>query len=258
MSKRNLEFPRVVVLRRVAAAGLLIALPVAESAQPPPVLEVGKFSAARPGGALPEGWQPWILSPRKRSTEYTLVAEDGATVVKAVADNAASGLIRRIRIDAKEYPIIQWRWRAANLIAGADNRKRSKEDSPVRLYLGFEGDLAQLPFGDRVFFKMIRLASGQGLPFATISYIWENDEPRGNVIPNPNTGRIQMFVVESGPQRLNQWLSYERNVVEDYRRAFGDDPPPITGVFLMSDTDNTDGSATGWYGDIIFRKAAGK
>ena len=65
-----------------------------------------------------------------------------------------------------------------------------------------------------------------------------------------------MIVVESGPERLNQWVSEERNVYEDYKKAFGEEPSLISGVAIMTDTDNTGESATAYYGDIMFMKAA--
>jgi hypothetical protein len=233
----------------------LLAAPLAALPQAAATIDVAKFSIARPGGPLPNGWEPWILSKRKNLTNYSLVDDGGTVVVKAVSRDSASGLIRRIRIDPKQYPIIQWRWKAASLIATADNSKRTKEDSPVRIYIGFEGDVSKLDLHDRLFFKVIKLASGQELPYATLNYIWENSDPRGTVMSNPNTDRIKMIVVESGPARLNRWVGYERNVVEDYQRAFGTEPPMIVGVFLMTDTDNTGESATGYYGDIVFRQA---
>jgi hypothetical protein len=62
-----------------------------------------------------------------------------------------------------------------------------------------------------------------------------------------------MIVVESGETRLNQWVIEERNVYEDYKRAFGEEPPMISGVAIMTDTDNTGESAIAYYGDIFFK-----
>lgn len=240
----------------VACAAALFVLPVATGAETPPVMEIAKFSSAHAGGALPDGWQPWILSKRKKLTEYELVSDAGMVVVKAVANGSASGLIRYIRVDPKEYPIIQWRWKAMNLIRSADNANRSKEDSPVRIYIGFEGDNATLSLRERLFYKVVKAASDQEMPFATLNYIWENDAPVGSLIANPNTTRIQMIVVESGAAKIGQWVSYQRNLYEDYKRAYGEEPPAITGLFLMSDTDNTGETATGYYGDIVLKKVA--
>jgi len=65
---------------------------------------------------------------------------------------------------------------------------------------------------------------------------------------------VIIFVVESGKEKLNTWVSEEQNVYEDYKKAFGEEPPMISGVAIMTDTDNTGESATSYYGDIAFRK----
>jgi len=63
-----------------------------------------------------------------------------------------------------------------------------------------------------------------------------------------------MIAVESGEAKLNQWVSEERNVYEDYKRAFGKEPPMVSGVAIMTDTYNTGESATAYYGDILLKK----
>ena len=63
-----------------------------------------------------------------------------------------------------------------------------------------------------------------------------------------------MIAVESGKSRLNQWIEVHRNIYEDYRAVFHEDPPMISGVAIMTDSDNTGESALTYYGDIIFRK----
>jgi hypothetical protein len=98
------------------------------------------------------------------------------------------------------------------------------------------------------------LLYGQYPPIGAINYIWESKVPRGTMIPNPYTDRVIMIVVESGESKLNQWVSEERNIHEDYKKAFGQEPPMISGVAIMTDTDNTGEIATAYYGDILFRK----
>jgi len=59
-----------------------------------------------------------------------------------------------------------------------------------------------------------------------------------------------MLAVESGPSKAGQWVNEERDIQADYRRVFGENPPEAGGVAIMTDTDNTGGEATAWYGDI--------
>ncbi|MEE9204594.1 MAG: DUF3047 domain-containing protein, partial [Nitrospirales bacterium] len=69
--------------------------------------------------------------------------------------------------------------------------------------------------------------------------------------------RVKMIVVVSGAKNLNTWMSQQQNIYEDYKQAFGEEPPMISGVAIMTDTDNTGEAATAYYGDIIFMKAGG-
>jgi hypothetical protein len=81
-------------------------------------------------------------------------------------------------------------------------------------------------------------------------YVWCNHRPVDAVIENPLTDRIRKIVVESGSERLNQWLMYERNIRLDYENAFGEPPGALIGVGLMTDSDNTQSQVQAWYGAI--------
>lgn len=225
--------------------------------QPPaaiPLPAVGKFSAAKPGDLLPTGWRVWHLSRLKRPTEYRLVDHQGRTVVFARARGSASGLIYPISIDPKEYPRLHWHWNVGALVNGADNSQRHLEDSPVRIVIAFEGDKSKLPFEDRLFAEQFKLFTNQEFPYALLMYIWENRAPVGTVIDNVHTARIKMIVANSGAANLGAWCEQTRNLYEDYRRAFGEEPPRIRSVGIMTDTDNTGENADAYYGDITFLK----
>ena len=110
---------------------------------------------------------------------------------------------------------------------------------------------------EKIKYETIRLFYGQYPPLAAINYIWESHASVGTIVPNPFTNRAMMIVVESGEEKINQWVCEERDILEDYRKAFGEPPPMVSGVAIMTDTDNTGESATAYYGDILFKKAAG-
>ena len=95
--------------------------------------------------------------------------------------------------------------------------------------------------------------SGRELPYATLMYIWSNKEPVGKIVPNPRSARVQMLVASSGASGVGAWQTLSRNVVEDFRKVFGEDPGKLTGVAVLTDTDNTGESVEAWYGDIVFR-----
>jgi len=240
-----------------AIAAPLLALCISGAAAQTAPPAVSKFSAASPGGPLPPGWHTLVVSRFKDATDYRLVKDGGVTVVEAFADASASGLSHDVRVDLKEFPLLEWRWKVPALIAGADNTRRRTEDSPARVIVTFEGDSSKLSYGERLFALQMKALTGYDFPYATLMYIWENRAPAGTVIPNRNTSRIKMIVVESGGAALGKWRDEMRNVYEDYRRAFGEDPPAVRSVGIMTDTDNTGGTARAFYGDIAFERAAG-
>jgi len=232
----------------------LFGSPAAIQAQSQTMIEVGKFSAGTADQKLPDGWKPLTFKKIEKHTIYTLVRDNDTVVVKAVAEVSASGLTREIKIDSKEYPIIQWRWKVSNILKKGDVHKKEGDDYPARIYITFEYTPGKVSFFEKAKYETIKLLYGQYPPLAAIDYIWESKAPVGTMVPNPYTDRVMMFVVESGSAKLDQWVSEERNVYEDYKKAFKEEPPMISGVAIMTDTDNTGESATAYYGDILFKK----
>lgn len=217
---------------------------------------VTKFSSGEPGMQLPGGWRNWTVSRFKKSTEYRLVKLDGRTVIKAQADDSASGLVHDVDVDPKQFPVLRWRWKVTQLIAGADNTRRRSEDSPVRLIVTFNGDRSKWDLFDRIFATQLRMLTGHELPYATLMYIWENRVAAGTVLPNLHTSRIKMIVAQSGERGVGEWCEESRDVFEDYRRAFGEEPSRVSAVAIMTDTDNTGANVHAYYGDIAFQKPA--
>lgn len=218
-------------------------------------IAVGRFSAEPPSATLPHGWKPLTFKNIKNTTRYSLVREEGTTVVQAIANRSASGLMREIAIDPKEYPWVEWRWKVTNLLQKGDVRSKQGDDYPARLYIAFAYDPTRLGAFQKLKYEAVKLLYGDYPPLAAINYIWDGRTPAGIMVPNAYTDRVMMIVVESGAARLNQWVIEERNLYEDYRQAFGEEPPLISGVAIMTDTDNTGESATAYYADIVFKKA---
>ncbi len=251
---------RVALYRTLAAVMLLssgVSLGEAQSdVASDASIQVGAFSTAVPGNTLPDGWKPLIFKNIDRYTVYSLVKdqEEERTVVQAVSEGGASGITREVTIDSKKYPILEWRWKVMNVLRGGDVTKKSGDDYPARMYITFEYDSTQVGIVEKVKYEALRLWFGEYPPLAAINYIWESGAPIGTMVVNPFTDRVMMFVVQSGPEHLNTWVIEQRNVYEDYKKAFGKEPTAISGVAVMTDTDNTKESATAYFGDIIFWK----
>ena len=244
----------------VKGGGLLVAALLAGCALAPyepdsvPLPDVAHFSTGQAGAALPGGWRIWTFSRFKRSTDYRLVSDDGRIAIRASADSSASGLIHDVKIDPRHYPLLHWHWKVTQEIATADNATRRFEDAPARVVLSFSGDKSKFSFDDRMLAAQVRAFTGQEMPYATLMYIWGNRRPPESLITNSHTGRIKMIVVQSGRDKTGMWLEETRNIAEDYRRAFGEEPATLDSVGIMTDTDNTDTKAQAYYGDISFLK----
>jgi hypothetical protein len=88
------------------------------------------------------------------------------------------------------------------------------------------------------------------MPYATLMYVWCNKRAPGSVITSARTDRVRAIVMESGPNKLGQWLDYERNIDADFKRAFGEAPGALVGIAIMTDSDNTRSTARAWYGPV--------
>jgi hypothetical protein len=159
-------------------------------------------------------------------------------------------LRKDLHIEPEQLGALSFSWQINKLIAGADMAQRDHDDSPVRLVLAFEGDRNKFSAKNAMLSELSHVLSGRPMPYATLMYVWCNHRPVESVIQNPRTDRIQKIVVESGPQRLNQWLTYERNIRADYEKAFGEPPGALIGIGLMTDSDNTRSHSQAWYGAI--------
>ncbi|MFM9970714.1 MAG: DUF3047 domain-containing protein [Burkholderiales bacterium] len=213
------------------------------------------FSNAKPGDELPGGWRAWSFSRLKKPTEYRMVSLRGRNVMRAHAHGSASGLTHDVDVDLKSFPVLRWRWLVEELIPGADNTQAHAEDSPVRIVLAFSGDKSKWDFGERILATQLRMLAGFEMPYATLTYIWENNAPKGTLIHSRHTGRSKMIVAESGKEKLGQWWEESRNVYEDYKRAFGEEPGRLYAIAIMTDTDNTGATSHAYYGDIVFEKS---
>ena len=242
----------------IATTGVLLAMwlliaPTCLRAESGAVLEIGKFSASQVGQAMPDGWKPLTFKKIPKHTSYEVVKDGDVTIVKAVSEASASGLTKPVVIDPKEYPIVRWRWKVDNVLKGSDVARKEGDDFPARLYITFAYDPDKVSFGKKLKFKAGQALFGD-IPIGALNYIWDTKAIVGTIVENAYTDFAQMVVVESGTQKVGMWIDEERNIYEDYKKAFGEEPPMINGVAIMSDTDNTKERATAYYGDIMFKK----
>ena len=212
-----------------------------------------RFSALRAGAGLPDWLEPYAFPNQPRHTEFTLVEDEGRTVLRAVARASAAGLTRALRVDPRAHPVLAWRWKVMNLVSRSDLATKAGDDFPARIYVTFDLDPAMLSLAERLQLQLARAIWGERMPLAALCYVWDSRLAVGTIAPNAYTDRVRMVVADSGPELLGRWVARERDVAQDFRRAFGTEPPLVNGVIVSADTDNTGETAESYFGDIEFR-----
>lgn len=146
-------------------------------------------------------------------------------------------LINKEGINIYETPILSWKWRVERLPEGGNEEINGKNDVAASIY---------------VVFDMGRVALFKKVP-KSIRYTWSSTLPKG-AETSKLFGNQKIVVVESGYPNAGKWVTFERNIVEDYRRLFGDSPPkkPIA-ILILSDGDSTNNKAIADYDDIMLK-----
>jgi len=195
-------------------------------------------------------WEPLNFPKIKNHSQYTLAAEGNKTVLKAESHASASAIVYRRTFNIYEHPRISWRWKVTQLSDRGNPKEKAGDDYPIRVYVMFQYDPARASLGERLMYNASKVIYGKYPPHSTLNYVWTGVNVPERFIASPYTGKAYMVVLERGRQRVGQWVEESVNVLADYRKAFGHDPPPTAGLAVMSDTDNT-GAAAVAYLDFI-------
>jgi hypothetical protein len=184
-------------------------------------------------GKLPAGW---ASRSGNAADVYSVRAEGGKRFLHADARGTSVQIGHEIAWSLKEFPALEWQWRAVLFPRNGDERKKATDDSVLGLYV---------VFGQRPFVK-------------TIKYIWSEGLPAGTSLDSPFTSRTKMIVLESGHDLEGRWVTERRDVLADFHRLFGDreTAPTAMGIAVLTDADNTNSRAVGDYGDIDILSAS--
>lgn len=199
---------------------------------------------------LPRSWKPLTFPKIDRHTSYTLEGNGKTFWIKAESRNAVSALVREVRVNPKVHPILRWRWRVENVIQKGDERKKEGDDYAARVYVNFRYDPEKASPWERAKYALAYGIYGHYPPKGALNYIWANKLERGQVVDSAYTSRSKMIAVESGPEKIGAWVTEERNIYRDYMSYFGEEPPDVIAIAIMTDTDNTGEEAVAYYADL--------
>ncbi len=130
-------------------------------------------------------------------------------------------------------------WKITNVYKKGNVETKSGDDSPIRIYIVFKYDPAKASIGQRIKYKFLKTIYGEYPPHSSLKYIWESRKHDKHILTNPYAAESKMIILQTGTENTGKWLEQEVNIIEDYRKAFGEDPPAVASLAIMNDSDNT-------------------
>ncbi len=166
-------------------------------------------------------------------TIYTVGSNENGNFYKAVADNAASGLGKAVKIDLKKTPFINITWKIEKDLSGIKENTKKGHDFAARVFA-------------------VKKTGATPLSNRAINYVFSSNNEIGFNSPSPYTKKSIDNVLASTKNNLNEWITVKSNVKEDFKKFHNLDVEELDGLAIMSDTDNSKMKAIAYYQNIYF------
>jgi len=166
-------------------------------------------------------------------TKYSVGSNDKGNFLKAVADNAASGLGKEIKINLNKTPIINITWKVEKDLSGIKENTKKGHDFAARVFV-------------------IKKTGATPLSNRAINYVFSSNNEVGFNSPSPYTKKSVDNVLATTKENLNKWVTVRANVKEDFKKFHNLDVSELDGIAIMSDTDNSNLEAITYYQNIYF------
>ncbi len=184
---------------------------------------------------IPREWkeQTW----GKPGYDLGIVSDNGQPVLHLRSKGETSTIIRDLKtsVDLKATPIMEWKWKVMTLPAGGHACQQATDDEAAQVYVGW-------------------LRSPETVRSRIIGYVWDSTAPAGTICKSQKTSTVTYIVLRSGSDELGKWITERRNVVEDFRKIYGEAPDNSTALSLGIDSDDTRSSAESFIGPIVFTR----
>jgi hypothetical protein len=221
-------------MRAGLVAVVLLGLAATAAAQSHTVIEDWSSYAVGNKG-VPAGWtkQNWG-SPQYN---FTIASNSGHKVLEMRSANEGSTISRDIKgkVNLKETPLIEWSWKVVTLPKGGDSCKKATDDQAAQVFVVWP----RFPTAVRS---------------RIIGYVWDTTEPAGTICKSEKTGTVTYVIVRSGPADLGKWFTERRNVIEDFRKIYGEEPDNPEALSVAIDSNDTNSTAESVVGTILFRR----
>jgi len=182
-----------------------------------------------------ENWEPLNFEKIKEHSTYEV--KDSILIAKSSA--SASGLKFKKTYDIYKYPLLTFKWKVDNVYKKGDATTKKGDDYPIRVYIMFEYNPNKASFFDSIKYELAKSFYGEYPPHSALNYIWTNKKQKDRIITSAYTDKAKMIVTDNGALHVGQWREHTVNVLKDYKKAFGENPPVKVSLAIMSDSDNT-------------------
>ena len=166
-------------------------------------------------------------------TNYSINSNENGNYLKAVADNAASGLGKKLKINLNKTPIINITWKVEKDLPGIKENTKKNHDYAARVFV-------------------IKKTGATPLSNRAINYVFSSNNEVGFNSPSPYTKKSIDYVLSTTKENLNEWVTVKTNVKDDFKKFHNLDVNELDGLAIMSDTDNSKLKVITYYQNIYF------
>jgi hypothetical protein len=180
------------------------------------------FSATQE--TVPKGWE---LTVNKGEAQLQLVQNDGKQALRMRSDQASFAIQKKIQVSLQQSPLLVWDWKVTELPKGGDFRNSGTDDQAAQVIIAFSSS-------------------------RFLSYIWDSTAPKGTIAPAaaPLFKKIFAVVMQSGTPGLGTWITERRNLIDDYKQAYGEVPEVIEGIRIQINSQHTESHAESYWHSI--------
>ncbi len=201
---------------------------------------VARFSSVQNGP--PSGWS---IDLKKGSHRFSVEREGSDLVLHMVSKNNSFGIKKEAKVNIREYPYLNWRWKAVRMPPGGDVRNANTDDQAIQLYIAFPA-----------------IGWPAALNSPVIGYVWDNESPRGYYGRCKQIGgdKLRYLVLRNKSDKAGEWQVEKRNVYQDYKNLFKDikngEPESMTkGLQIHINSQHTGTEAESFIGEIYFTRS---
>ena len=169
--------------------------------------------------------------------DFTVAEDGGMRVLHLKSKVEGSTITKDIKgkVNLNDTPILEWKWKVIALPKGGNSCVKATDDQAGQVFVVWPR--FPEPVRSRI-----------------LGYVWDTTQPVGHICKSEKTGTVTYVVVRSGIADLNKWFTERRNVREDYKKIYGEEPDPPSGFALSIDSNDTNSYAESMVGPITFKQ----